>query len=163
MVYEWTDKFSKPASRWPEPTEASEKTRYQTVSACVRELQMSDSTDGTPQLKRYFNKSISETADEICETLERVMVLELKERKKIHSLVSDAANKWLEICSQRYRIQVVLPTLKGNIFKARESEPTNIKLVKKPGVLRIGASDGKELGKKEAIANWEGELIVKPR
>jgi len=90
------------------------------------------------------------------------MSLDQRQHKKLHALVTDAANNWLKICSQRYRILVVLPYTKVNFFKSKKREPSSIRLVKKPEVRRIGNSNGKELGKQEAIANWEGEEVVYP-
>ena len=158
MTNLWLDKYSKASSRWPEPTEASEKKRWETVTQCIEALQQGSDR----KLKASFDKTIAETVDEICQTLERVMSLEERQYKKLHSLVTDAANNWLTICSQRYRILVVLPHSKGNLFKAKQREPSSIKLVKKPEVRRIGNSNGKELGKQESIANWEGEPIEYP-
>lgn len=67
-----------------------------------------------------------------------------------------AARLWLDICSQRYRILVILPNSSGNVLKATKGGCKSLKLVVKPEIRRIGNSHGQELAKEEIVRGWRG-------
>ncbi|KAF2201017.1 hypothetical protein GQ43DRAFT_463500 [Delitschia confertaspora ATCC 74209] len=162
LLAEWTDtfgrdQFSTAAPDWPEPTEASEKARSETIKRCLEQIQQESGSN----VKRCSDQTLSTVTDQVLNAVKRVTTTGPKEVEDLRKLVNTAAKLWLEVCSQRYRILVVLPNSTGNIFD-REQKRDNraLKVIVKPELRRIGNSQGQELSKQEAIGKWKGEEVV---
>jgi hypothetical protein len=161
---DWTDtfgrdQFSTTAPHWPSPSEESEKERYETIRRCKEEIQQ---RKGAIQKRREaFEQTLAIIFADIAHTVERVASLGLKESDLLKKLIKTAADSWLEICSQRYRVLVVLPSSNGNVFKAGQRRSGALRLIAKPEIRRIGNAQGQELGKGEVtIGGWQGSELV---
>jgi hypothetical protein len=89
--------------------------------------------------------------EETFQAIEKVATLGLKERQVLNDLVRLAARLWLDICSQRCRILVVLPNSSGNVLKATKGGCPSLKLVVKPEIRRTGNSHGQDPTKEEIV------------
>jgi len=149
--------FSTAAPHWPKPTQDSEKQRCNTIKLCLQSLeQAEDAPDVDPRRKQGYDQSVATIVEEISQAVEKVATLGLKEQQVLNDLIRLAARLWLDICSQRYRILVVLPNSSGNVLKVTKGGSKSLKLVVKPEIRRIGNSHGQELAKEEIIGGWNG-------
>jgi len=162
----WTDKFGKypfssAASNWPEPDPEAEKMRYDTIKQCREALQQP--TGSNRRKKDAFEQSLDDTVVEMAQCIERVAQISFKEREHLKNLVKAAADNWLEICSQRYRILVILPNSEENILKSgwkRMGSTSALKLVARPEIRRIGNAQGQELERQDFVGDWQGSENV---
>lgn len=125
------------------------------MKRCKEEIQQKK---GENQNRREsFEQTLAIIFADIAHTVERVSSLGLKESDLLKKLIKTAADSWLEICSQRYRILVVLPGPNGNVFKTSQRRSGGLRLIAKPEIRRIGNAKGQELDKGEVtIGGWQG-------
>lgn len=109
--------------------------------------------------KRSYNNSVAVIVEDICHTLGKVAHIASKNRQKIEDLVKMAATLWLEICSQRYRVRVILPEGCEDIMASSGHLLNPLRLIIKPALKRWGNSQGQDLFKEEFIGAWKGSQV----
>lgn len=135
--------------------------RYNTIKQWREALQQSNPTGANGLRKDDFEHSLNTTVSDISEAIARVASVSVNEQEHLKNFVKIAADDWLEICSQRYRVLVVLPNGDGNILKSGwKKSGTVLKLIARPEVRRIGVAQGEELGREEVIGDWTGSENV---
>ena len=135
--------------------------RYDTIKQCREALQQP--TGSNRRKKDAFEQSLDDTVVEMAQCIERVAQISFKEREHLKNLVKAAADNWLEICSQRYRILVILPNSEENILKSgwkRMGSTSTLKLVARPEIRRIGNAQGQELERQDFVGDWKGSENV---
>jgi len=113
-------------------------------------------------LKESFERSVTAVMNSISRALERVAIVQAKERRSLETIVRLAAKIWLESCSQRYRLVVVLSHGSGDILSSTSSFDGTLRLIVRPDLKRYGDSQGKHLTRGEPVAGWKGLLETYP-
>jgi hypothetical protein len=114
-------------------------------------------------LKASFEASVTSVTDAICLALLKVVTVQEKDRKNLENVVRLAGKIWLESCSQRYRLIVVLQHGSGDILSRMSADEDNLKLVIRPDLKRYGDSHGKGLMRGEPLAGWKGQVETYPQ
>jgi hypothetical protein len=131
-----------------------EAVRHETAKEFLRVLESSASNDG---LKKGFEESVEDAVKAACGALEKVAKVHDKTQSGIENIVRLAAKTWLESCSQKYRLMVILPDGSDDILSGEHSDSRPIKLVVRPELRRYGDSQGKALMRGEPLASWKGQ------
>ena len=156
-----TDTLSKDVPDWPKPSSKAEKMRYDTVSQCREALQQSSPTGTNRHRKECFEQWLNDAVEDISKTIARVTSIGISEQGYVKNLLESAANNWLEICSQRYRVVVILPNENGNILRSDWRRTGNtLDLIARPQLRRAGNAQGQELEREEIIGDWTGSENV---
>jgi hypothetical protein len=106
---------------------------------------------------------VAKAMDAICSTLLKVATIQAKDRKSLESIVRLAGRVWLESCSQRYRLIVILPHGSGDILSYVASNHDSLELVVRPDLKRYGDSQGKGLMRGEPLASWKAQIETYPQ
>ncbi|KAH7095167.1 hypothetical protein FB567DRAFT_21848 [Paraphoma chrysanthemicola] len=138
---------------WPDVPPDIERTRFEAAKAFLDAV---DPSAGDSAAKKSFEASIISTMDAICRALVQVATVQAKDRKRLEGVVRSAAKTWLESCSQRYRLIVVLPEGSSRILTSAFVDDGALSLVVRPDVKRYGDSYGKDLMRGEPLAGWKG-------
>ncbi|KAF2026787.1 hypothetical protein EK21DRAFT_115409 [Setomelanomma holmii] len=160
---EFAEIYSSGASsfHWPEVSVDIERSRFETAKAFLDAI---ESSAGVSPAKQTIDESITTTIDEsitttmnaICGALVDVAKVQTRDRKGLEGVVRFAVKIWLESCSQRYRLIVVLPEVHRHILTPGFVENGGLRLVVRPDVKRYGDSHGKDLMRGESLAGWKG-------
>jgi len=164
---DWTEQYGQdlksPAAlaHCPKPTKDSEKWRYDTINDCLKTINQLGS-EPNYKLKRSYEQCLNDTTEDISHELERVASMD-NDKQTITDIVRKAAQLWLEVGQQRYRIFLLMsksgtkPSRSGQAFVDihREQE-----LVVGPEVRRIGNAQGERLEKDELVPDCKGNFIV---
>ncbi|KAH7085512.1 hypothetical protein BKA63DRAFT_19165 [Paraphoma chrysanthemicola] len=137
---------------WPDVPSGIERTRFEAAKAFLDAI---DPSAGDSVAKKSFEVSIIATMDAICRSLVQVATVQAKDRKRLEGVVRSAAKIWLESCSQRYRLIVVLPEGSSRILTSAFIDDDPLSLVVRPDVKRYGDSHGKDLMRGEPLAGWK--------
>lgn len=113
-------------------------------------------------VKESFERSVTAVVNSIIRALERVAAVQAKDRRGLETVVRLAGKIWLESCSQRYRLVVVLSHGSGDILSLPGAFQGALKLIVRPDLKRYGDSQGKHLTRGEPVAGWKGLLETYP-
>lgn len=102
-----------------------------------------------------FERSVNAVVNSIIRALERVTMLHADNRGSLETMVHLAAKIWLESCSQRYRLIVVLSNGSGDILSSTGTVDMPLRLIIRPDLKRYGDSQGKHLTRGEPVAGWK--------
>ncbi|KAI9773764.1 MAG: hypothetical protein M1839_001996 [Geoglossum umbratile] len=149
----------------PVPTKDSEKWRYQKIKECFDATsQLLEEGDANYNVKRDYELSVKEAIDDMLRELGRVTSLSNVDEQNFRNLVRNAAEFWLKVGQQRYRLFLVMsdsggePLPSGRI--AADNDGTQ-KLVVTPELRRIGSGQGTGLGNDdELVADCKGVFSV---
>jgi hypothetical protein len=95
--------------------------------------------------------------DDVSGILKKIAFVSTSDRHKLDELVGMAGMLWLELCSQRYRLRVVLPNDVEDVIMREIKAWGLIKLVFKPGLLRSGNVEGQNLSREDYVGGWRGQ------
>jgi len=140
----------------------SERWRYVTVKECRTALREPASQwDPRANLKRDFKTSLDALRKECSLMIEKVSTLDRNSTQAMEKLTMKAANIWLEFGMQRCRILVELQgsNLKSAQEKMQRAQVSNLVMVVRPEVRRIGNSKGLDLTVEEVVGGCEGENV----
>jgi hypothetical protein len=107
-------------------------------------------------LKSSFEDSIIAAMTATCHALRKVARIQEDHRKSLQSILRLAAKTWLEVCSQRYRLIVLLPDGFGDILSSKPTDESPFTLIVKPDLKRYGDSQGSGLMRGELLGGWKG-------
>ncbi|KAF2828906.1 hypothetical protein CC86DRAFT_465603 [Ophiobolus disseminans] len=96
----------------------------------------------------------------VCITLGHITTLDEEEQGALDEILQSAANLWLEITSQRYRLFVVVPRGSEDVLRVVGSDAESLQLVVKPELERFGDSRGAGSRQGQSIAGWSGQIEV---
>jgi hypothetical protein len=102
-----------------------------------------------------FERSVKAVVNRIARALEKVAIVQAEHRRSLETMVHLAAKIWLESCSQRYRLIVVLSNGSGDILSSTGSVDAPLRLIIRPDLKRYGDSQGKHLTRGEPVAGWK--------
>ena len=98
----------------------------------------------------------------VCNTISRVTIPDPRERNALDELLQLAARLWLDACSQRFRLFVVLPESRADVLRLPKSELNCLQLVIKPELQRFGNLRGDDICKGESLTGWRSHIEVLP-
>ena len=144
---------------WPSPSKDSEEMRCEAIRKCREGLKLRNLEN--QKQNSSFERSLKATVSDLSRRIQRVASFSEGETEQLKEMVQKAAELWLETCSQRYRIMIVLPSAEGNIFGSSKVKSSVLKLIGKPEVRRIGNAQGDDFDEEDtAIQGWAGKPIV---
>jgi hypothetical protein len=114
-------------------------------------------------LKSSFEASVANVMDVICQTLQKVTTIQTKDLKSLEQIILLAGRVWVESCSQRYRLIMILPHGSGDIMQYVASNHDTLQLVVRPDLKRYGDSQGKGLMRGEPLAGWKAQIETYPQ
>ncbi|KAH7342510.1 hypothetical protein BKA65DRAFT_504248 [Rhexocercosporidium sp. MPI-PUGE-AT-0058] len=148
----------------PRPTKESEVWRYETMKKCVEATsQASGGVDPKNALKRDYERSVTETVQELFEELGKVSAVSSSEKQRMGDLVRKAAKLWMEIGQQRYRMFVLMSDTDIEPTRSRfeaVNRDGKLGLVVIPELRRMGNAQGEKLDKNELIMDCKGKFSV---
>ena len=142
---------------WPEISAEMEKSRYERARTFLAAIEPSSKT--TPadrKLKSSHESAVTEAKTDLHRALGRVAYLAERDQKILDNIVRLCAKIWLECCSQRYRLIMILPDGIANLLSSPKREIRPLKLLVKPYIKRFGTSQGDDLAAGEAVTGWKG-------
>ena len=145
---------------WPDLSVDVERTRFETAKVFMDAMEPSA---GHSRLKSSFEASLTSLMDAICRDLLKVATIQSRDRTSLESILRLAGKIWLESCSQRYRLIVILPPGSGNILSYMGTDDNTLRLVVRPDLKRYGDSQGKGLMRGESLAGWKGLMETYPQ
>jgi hypothetical protein len=98
----------------------------------------------------------------ISNTLAKVTTLDREEKHALDGILQIAAKLWLEVCSQRYRLFVIIPNGNMDVLRHVRKDTGELRLVVKPGLQRFGNSKGTDMNQGEWLAGWRSEVETYP-
>ncbi|KAJ8111357.1 hypothetical protein OPT61_g6032 [Boeremia exigua] len=141
---------------WPEVSTEMERSRSEQAREFLSAIEPSTKT--TPEnagLKISHENAVSAALKELRGALGRVMILSDRDQKILDNIVRLCAKTWLECCSQKYRLIMVLPDGIAHLLLHPEKEARPIRLLVKPDIKRFGTSQGEGLTTGEAVTGWK--------
>lgn len=142
---------------------ASEKQRYENAQSFLTAIDpLAKTSTETLGVKESFESAVSEALEALHRALEKVISLGSRDRKILESMVRLCAKIWLECCSQRYRLLVIVPDGKEDFLTSPRREARSLKLIARPELKRYGNSQGEELSSSESVTGWQGSLVTYP-
>ena len=146
--------------RWPHPTEQSERSRYEMAKSCLMAVQNKGDMNAQQISRREsYNDSVRRIVEDVSGIIGKVAPVDVADQQRLDDLVGTAGILWLEVCSQRYRLRVVLPSESEDVMMRDANDCRPIKLVFKPGLMRFGNSQGQELTREEYVGSWKGQTV----
>ena len=146
------------------PTEDSEKWRYETINDCLKAInQPLPGSQPDYNLKQSYEQCLNDTTDDVFHEFERVASMDVNDKQRIIDLVRKAAQLWLEVGQQRYRIFLLMsksgakPSRSGQAFVDTHREQ---ELVVIPEVRKMGNAQGERLEKDELVSGCKGNFSV---
>jgi ribosomal protein L17 len=116
--------------------------------------------DRLGQLKPKYESVIALTMKNMARNLEKVALLQDREYKALYKIVRCCAELWLECCSQRHRIIVVLASRNEDVLGISEGNTRLVKLVLKPALRKPGNAQGGNLMNEEVVVGWKSEASL---
>jgi len=113
------------------------------------------SSSSGSSVNESFERSVRAVVNTIVRTLDRVAIVQAESRVSLETMVHLAAKIWLESCSQRYRIIVVISNGSGDVLSSTDEVDAPLRLVIRPDLKRYGDSQGKHLTRGEPVAGWK--------
>jgi hypothetical protein len=110
-----------------------------------------------------YESSLREVVEDVSQELERVAAVSSSDKQRVSEFVRKAAQLWLEVGRQPYRILLVMSNI-GE--KPSRSGPASLNsdgtqdLITRPEVRRIGNSQGERLERDEVVADCKGIFSV---
>jgi hypothetical protein len=153
LLFETKQRLGASAFDWPDIPLDVERARFENAKAFMDAVEPSAMHSG---LKDSFEDAIAGTVSTICREIEKVATAQAKDEKLLESIVRLAAKTWLESCSQRYRLVVIVSQGSGNMLSYCTPRDDSIRLVVRPDLMRYGDSQGKDLMRGESLAGWKG-------
>ncbi|CAI6331926.1 unnamed protein product [Periconia digitata] len=159
---EWMREFcadfpSSISEGWPPATPESEKKRYETAKKFLEAFQAGENASQQDIARnKRLEESLMLISEDIAGAIRRISSVEAHIERNLLDLVKLCGQLWLEVCSQRYRVNMVLPTDAQDLLIAPFEGIGKLKLVIKPELRRTGNSQGLELSKEEVISGWKG-------
>lgn len=105
------------------------------------------------RVKLSYARYVTETVEKISNSVAGAMDLEDDQIEDLKGLVDKAAKHWLNICSQRYRINVDIPRDITDQLGSR-SVPDTMKLLVLPTLIRKGNKAGDDWSTEQFLKIW---------
>jgi hypothetical protein len=140
----------------PKPTKDSEKWRYDTINDCLKAINQL----GSDKLKRSYEQCLNDTMEDVSHELERVASMDVNDKQRMMDLVRKAAQLWLEVGQQRYRIFLLMSKSGTKPSRSGQAFVDTQELVVGPEVRRIGNAQGERLEKDELVSECKGKFSV---
>ena len=125
-----------------------------------------DSTSELPpdeqSLKASYEATVISILNTIHQVLSRVATLELKDVEALEKLVRLAAKTWMELCSQPYRVMMILPPGSGDLLSSPNPDERPLKLIVSPELKRYGNMQGEDLMKGEIFTRCQAVVQQYP-
>ncbi|KAF2827327.1 hypothetical protein CC86DRAFT_466119 [Ophiobolus disseminans] len=157
----WTKIYSAGASsfEWPEIPAEVERSRFENAKAYTNAVGSTTNSS----VRESFERSVTAIMNSIIRATERVATIQANDHRVLETVVRLAGKIWLESCSQRYRVVVVVSHGSGDILSLPGEFEGTLRLVVRPEVKRYGDSQGKHLTRGEPVAGWKGLLETYPQ
>jgi len=143
----------------PKPTKDSEKWRYDTINDCLKAINQLGS-EPNHKLKRSYEQCLKDTTEDLSHELERVASMDVNDKQRMMDLVRKAAQLWLEVGQQRYRIFLLMSNPVTKPSRSGQAFVDTQELVVGPEVRRIGNAQGERLEKDELVSECKGKFSV---
>ncbi|KAI4668537.1 uncharacterized protein J4E78_002364 [Alternaria triticimaculans] len=142
---------------------ATEARRYEAARA-VLDL-MNPSSETTPdekKLKASYEATVTSLLSAIHQVLSKIAVLEPKDAEALETLIRLCAKTWMELCSQPYRVMMILPPGSGDLLSSPHPDERPLKLVVSPELKRYGNMQGEDLMKGEVFTRCQAVVQQYP-
>lgn len=149
----------------PRPSREAEQWRYENMLNCVEAISQPLSkwarNSRNFNIKRGYESALQTTVDEMCQELDKVTAVLDNDRQRMIHFVKKAAELWLEIGQQRYRMFVVMSESgKQPKRSARAALDRNrtLEMVIEPSLRRFGSAKGEQLEKEAVVVDCTGKF-----
>ena len=126
---------------------------------------MNPSSETTPdekKLKASYEATITSLLSAIHQVLSKIAVLETKDAEALETLIRLCAKTWMELCSQPYRVMMILPPGSGDLLSSPNPDERPLKLIVSPELKRYGNMQGEDLMKGEVFTRCQGVVQQYP-
>ena len=126
---------------------------------------MNPSSETTPdekKLKASYEATVTSLLSAIHQVLSKIAVLEPKDAEALETLVRLCAKTWMELCSQPYRVMMILPPGSGDLLSSPHPDERPLELIVSPELKRYGNMQGEDLMKGEVFARCQGVVQQYP-
>ncbi|KAF2827324.1 hypothetical protein CC86DRAFT_439794 [Ophiobolus disseminans] len=163
----WVDIYAMktPPSNWPKIPRDTEKLRHETAKQLQIAIDPSvviASNGRGVQLRMNYEKIVACTANAIAQPIEKVAVLKGNHYEALQNIVRITVKLWLECCSQRYRLMVLLEDGIVDALASPQCSPPSVKLVFKPQLRKFGNAQGERMELEDSIVGWRSAVDVYP-
>jgi len=142
---------------WPKVSAELEKRRYEQARAFLSVIEPSSKpSPDIRKLKSSYESAVAAAKDDLYRAIGRVAYLTERDQKILDNIVRLCSQIWLECCSQRYRLIMIMPDGLANPLSDSRREVRTLRLLVKPDIKRFGTSQGDDLATGEAVTGWKG-------
>lgn len=143
---------------WPPATTDCEQMRYEMAEKCLQAVSSKGQlSDQSRRWRSSYEDCKRDIAQEIAMSVRAITMLDELQMEAVDRIVNSTAMLWLEACSQRYRIMMVMPNQVANHLLA-DVAPKTMKLLIRPGLNRLGDANGEQLIEEETVAGLTCQL-----
>lgn len=143
---------------WPEIPAEVERSRYESAKAFLDAIE----SPGNNRGKDGYEDSVITILNTMCRALNRVTTVERKHSKILEGILRLATKVWLELCSQRYRLVVIILEGSDSLLTSMSANSGSLSLILRPDLKRYGDSHGSDLTRGEAVSGWRGQVETYP-
>jgi hypothetical protein len=150
---------------FPRPSREAEQWRYENMLTCVeatsQPLSKWEHNSRNFNIRRGYESTLQTTVNEMCRELEHVIMVFDDDKQRMNRFVKKAAELWLQIGQQRYRMFVVMSQSgKQPKRSARAALDRNrtLEMVVEPGLRRFGSAKGEQLEKEAVVVDCTGKF-----
>lgn len=113
-------------------------------------------------MKDGYEDSVITVLNAMCHTLNRVTTVERKHSRILEGILRLSAKVWLELCSQRYRLVMIISDESDNFLTSMSAGSRPANLILRPELKRYGDMHGSDLTLGEAVDGWRGQVETYP-
>ncbi|KAI9768394.1 MAG: hypothetical protein M1839_004131 [Geoglossum umbratile] len=146
------------------PTKSSEKWRCETVKKCLKAIsQPLPESDLNRRVKRDYESSVKEAAEDISQELGRVAPVGSSDKQRMVELVRKAAKLWLRVGQENYRAFLLMsnsgarPSRSGQAFIGPNGAQEQVVV---PELRRMGNAQGERLREDALVPDCKGKFSV---
>ncbi|OAL46068.1 hypothetical protein IQ07DRAFT_634948 [Pyrenochaeta sp. DS3sAY3a] len=157
---DWIDVYASDKSpyEWPDIPAEVERSRYESAKAFLDAID----SPGNNRGKDGYEDSVITILNTMCRALNRVTTVERKHTKILEGILRLSTKVWLELCSQRYRLVVIILDGSDSLLTSMSANTGSLSLVLRPDLKRYGDSHGSDLTRGEAVSGWRGQVETYP-
>ncbi|KAH6663360.1 hypothetical protein B0J14DRAFT_609299 [Halenospora varia] len=163
----WRDKYGEARNHagalahCPRASKESEKWRYETMKSCVEATgRRLDEGDANYSIQQSYEQSLVDVRNDILQELGKVAQVSGGKRQSIEELVKKAAELWLDVGQQRYRMFLLMSDSGTEPARSKLDHTKPLTLVVVPELRRMGTALGEQLDKDELVLDCKGKFSV---
>lgn len=135
---------------WPKATGVAETWRYDEMKKCRDAIRA-----GVTPWKQSFDQRVADIGRALSEVIDSVSVVDSVIQESMSTLAGKAAQLWLDIASQRFRVIIMMGDLTHGPGGGRDPK----ELVLQPELRRFGNAVGEKLDRFDIVTGCRGKYM----